>query len=123
MRKEGIGIAAGSSAVRRLLVKRTVTVGYQRPLDEAAATTDWSERVDEERFNISIRKFLKVVGVTSQREIESAVRAALSEGRIGASALDAVMTLEMPALGVRHVIDGRIEVGGDAGERRDDESP
>lgn len=104
-------------------MKRTVTVGYQRPLDEAAATTDWSERVDEERFNISIRKFLKVVGVTSQREIESAVRAALSEGRIGASALDAVMTLEMPALGVRHVIDGRIEVGGDAGERRDDESP
>jgi hypothetical protein len=107
-------------------VKRTFAVGNQRGLNERTTSTDRSERVDEDRFNISVRKFLKVVGVTSQREIESAVRAALSEGRIDASALDAVMTLEIPALGVRHVVDGRIEVGGDAGEageRRDDESP
>jgi len=38
--------------------------------------------MDEDRFNMSVRKFLKVVGVTSQREIESAVRDALRDGYV-----------------------------------------
>ena len=38
--------------------------------------------MDEETFNLSIRKFLKIVDVNSQREIERAVRKALEEGRI-----------------------------------------
>ncbi len=38
--------------------------------------------MNEDAFNMSIRKFLKTVGVTSQREIERAVRAALAEGRL-----------------------------------------
>jgi Family of unknown function (DUF6494) len=37
--------------------------------------------MNEDRFNVDIRKFLKVVGVTSQREIETAVRGALPKGR------------------------------------------
>ena len=36
--------------------------------------------MDEDVFNMSIRKFLKKVGVTSQREIEAAVRDAIAEG-------------------------------------------
>ncbi len=38
--------------------------------------------MDEEVFNMQIRKFLKNVGVTSQREIETAVRAALADGTL-----------------------------------------
>ncbi len=74
------------------------------------SSTDRSERVDEDRFNISVRKFLKEVGVTSQREIEKAVREALGDGRLkGTETLDATMTLEIAALGLKHVVNGRIE--------------
>ncbi len=67
--------------------------------------------MDEEKFNQTIRKFLKEVGVTSQREIEKAVRDALSAGRIRASeTLHARMTLTVDALGVSHAIDGHIEL-------------
>jgi hypothetical protein len=67
-------------------------------------------RMDEDRFNISIRKFLKEVGVTSQRAIEKAVRDALQAGALSAGdAVDATMTLEIAALGVKHVITHRIE--------------
>ena len=66
--------------------------------------------MDEDRFNISVRKFLKEVGVTSQREIEKGVRDAVTGGRIkGDETLDATMTLEIPALGLKHVVKGRIE--------------
>ncbi len=66
--------------------------------------------MDEDRFNISVRKFLKEVGVTSQREIEKAVREALGDGRLkGTETLDATMTLEIAALGLKHVVNGRIE--------------
>ena len=41
--------------------------------------------MNEDAFNMSIRKFLKTVGVTSQREIEQAVRAALADGRVSGS--------------------------------------
>ena len=43
--------------------------------------------MNEDRFNMDIRKFLKVVGVTSQREIETAVRHALAKGRLQEGAL------------------------------------
>jgi hypothetical protein len=67
--------------------------------------------MDEDRFNIAVRKFLKEVGVTSQREIEKAVRDALAAGRIdGKKALDATMTLEIPALGLTHVLERAIEL-------------
>jgi hypothetical protein len=67
--------------------------------------------MDEEAFNLSIRKFLKTVGVGSQREIEHAVQAALGRGALaGAGALPAKVTLEVPALGLRVLFDGEIKV-------------
>jgi hypothetical protein len=38
--------------------------------------------MNEDALNVSVRKFLKKVGVTSQREIEQAVRTAVSSGRL-----------------------------------------
>ena len=65
--------------------------------------------MNEDRFNMDIRKFLRVVGVTSQREIETAVRDALAKGRLKESALLKLKTtLSIPELGVEHVVDGEI---------------
>jgi len=65
--------------------------------------------MNEDRLNMDIRKFLKVVGVTSQREIENAVRAALDKGKLSESAaLKARVTLSIPELGLDHVVDGEI---------------
>jgi len=68
--------------------------------------------MDEDRFNMDIRKFLKVVGVTSQREIESAVRKAMDEGKVKSNArLKAKVVLTIPAVGLSHEIDGEIALG------------
>ncbi|MEA2786553.1 MAG: hypothetical protein QOF71_2657 [Candidatus Eremiobacteraeota bacterium] len=68
--------------------------------------------MDEDRFNMSVRRFLKEVGVTSQRVIEKTVRAALDARTLSAGhEFEATMTLEIPAIGVRHVVTGRIEAG------------
>lgn len=68
--------------------------------------------MDQDQFNMSVRKFLKVVGVTSQREIESAVREAVNAGRLrGNERLKARMTLEIGAINLRHEIDDEIEIG------------
>jgi hypothetical protein len=67
--------------------------------------------MDEDRFNMEVRKFLKVVGVTSQREIEAAVRDALGAGKIGRDAqLKAKVVLTIPEVGLEHHIDGTIEL-------------
>ncbi len=67
---------------------------------------------DEERFNMEVRKFLKKVGVTSQREIENAVRAALQSGKLkGNEQLKTRMKLEIAALGLSFDIDGDIALG------------
>jgi hypothetical protein len=69
------------------------------------------KNIDEDRLNLEIRKFLKQVGVTSQREIEKAVRDALDSGALPDSGkVDARMTLSVPALGLEHVIDREISV-------------
>jgi len=63
--------------------------------------------MNEDRFNMDIRKFLKVVGVTSQREIENAVRDALAKGKLGESALlKPRVILSIPELGLEYVVDG-----------------
>ena len=68
--------------------------------------------LDEDRLNLEIRKFLKQVGVTSQREIEKAVRSAAASGDLsGAVPLHAKMTLSIPALGLEHVIEHEFDVG------------
>ncbi len=52
--------------------------------------------MDQETFNMSIRKFLKMVGVHSQREIEAAVERAMAEGKLkGNETLPAKMTLTL----------------------------
>ena len=63
----------------------------------------------EETFNLSIRKFLKMVGVNSQREIEQAVQK--SQGKLGGTdAVPVKMTLEIPSLGVKVPFDGEIRL-------------
>jgi Family of unknown function (DUF6494) len=65
--------------------------------------------MNEDRFNMDIRKFLKIVGVTSQREIETAVRAALVEGKLSETTLlRPRVTLSIPEIGLEHVVDGEI---------------
>ena len=67
--------------------------------------------MDQETFNLSIRKFLKMVGVNSQREIEQAVQKALEAKRLkGEETLPAKVTLEIPALGVKVPFDGEIKL-------------
>src|SRR5260370_42559115 len=67
--------------------------------------------MNEDVFNVSVRKFLKKVGITSQREIEKAVRAAVASGRLkGHEALPAKMTLAVEAVGLAVEIDGAIEL-------------
>ena len=68
--------------------------------------------MDEDRFNMSIRKFLKAVGVTSQREIENAVRNAVKTGKLkGNERLKATVTLTLSGVDLKHEIDGDIELG------------
>jgi Family of unknown function (DUF6494) len=68
--------------------------------------------MDEDRFNMSIRKFLKAVGVTSQREIETAVRDALTAGKLkGHERLTAKVTLTLSGIDLAHVVEGEIELG------------
>ena len=68
--------------------------------------------MNEEAFNMSLRKFLKVVGVTSQQEIEKAVRAAVADGRLkGNESLSARVVLTIDAAGLNHTVDGKIELG------------
>ncbi len=67
--------------------------------------------MDQETFNLSIRKFLKMVGVGSQREIEQAVQKALESQRLkGDETLAAKVTLEIPSLGLRVPFDGEIRL-------------
>jgi len=67
--------------------------------------------MDQETFNLSIRKFLKMVGVNSQREIEQAVQKAMMDGKLqGDETLPAKVTLEIPQLGVRVPFDGEIRL-------------
>ncbi|TMH97804.1 MAG: hypothetical protein E6H43_17465 [Betaproteobacteria bacterium] len=67
--------------------------------------------MDQETFNLSIRKFLKMVGVNSQREIEQAVQQALQQKRLsGNETLQAHMTLEIPSLGVKLPFHGEIKL-------------
>jgi Family of unknown function (DUF6494) len=65
--------------------------------------------MNEETLNLSIRKFLKLVGVNSQRELEHAVSQAIASGAIaGNEALNITMTLEVAALNLKTSFDGQI---------------
>jgi hypothetical protein len=65
--------------------------------------------MNEDTFNMEIRKFLKIVGVTSQREIEEAVRGALRAGKIkGDERLKVHVQLTVVGVGLSKAIDGEI---------------
>jgi hypothetical protein len=65
--------------------------------------------MNEDVFNTSLRKFLKTVGVTSQREIEKAVREAVSDGRLkGNETLPAKMVLTVGEVALSFTVDGDI---------------
>jgi hypothetical protein len=65
--------------------------------------------MNEDKLNMEIRKFLKKVGVTSQREIEKALQAASGSGKLsGGEPLGVTMKLEMPAIGLVHTVEGTI---------------
>lgn len=67
--------------------------------------------MNEETLNLSIRKFLKIVGVNSQREIERAVAKAVADGVVaGTETLPAVMTLEIGGLRLKVKFDGEIKL-------------
>jgi hypothetical protein len=62
--------------------------------------------MDEDRFNIALRKFLKVVGITSQREIERVVR----EGKVEGTELKLRMTLTAENAPLNHVVEETIDI-------------
>ncbi len=67
--------------------------------------------MNEDVLNVSLRKFLKKVGITSQREIEQALRAAVASGRLkGNEALPAKVILTVDGVGLAVEIEGAIEL-------------
>ena len=68
--------------------------------------------MNEDNFNSSLRGFLKKVGITSQREIEKAVRDAVAAGKLkGNEKLPAKMVLTIGGVNLTHEIAGEIELG------------
>jgi hypothetical protein len=67
------------------------------------------DEMDEDVLNMEVRKFLKLLGVTSQRAIEGAVRDAVKDGRLaGDETLNAKVTLTIDRIGLRHEIESDI---------------
>ena len=67
--------------------------------------------MNDEALNMSIRKFLKTVGVNSQLAIEKAVHKAITEGRLkGNEAFPAAMTLSIGKLNMNVRFDGEIKL-------------
>jgi hypothetical protein len=67
--------------------------------------------VDEEIFNMSVRKFLKKLGVTAQREIELAVREQIEAGDLqGDETLDATATVTVDGISRDVVVTGKISL-------------
>lgn len=65
--------------------------------------------MDDDIFNMQVRKFLKKVGINAQREIEAAVRDAVANGKLeGSETLKATMRLDVPEVGVAMTIDDDI---------------
>ena len=67
--------------------------------------------MNEDAFNMSVRKFLKKVGVTAQREIEQAVRAAAANGTLKGIALPAKATFTIGGIELTFDVTGEVETG------------
>ena len=73
--------------------------------------TDGVAAMNEDVLNQQVRKFLKKVGINSQREIEAAVQAGVIDGKLrDAKAVKATMTLQIPELDLEFKLDERIEL-------------
>lgn len=70
--------------------------------------------MSDDSFNMSMRKFLKQVGVTSQQEIEKAMRKAKAAGKLSGGQVRAKMVLTIDEIGMSHVVEGNIKTGEDA---------
>jgi Family of unknown function (DUF6494) len=69
--------------------------------------------VDEEALNLSVRKFLKQLGITAQREIEKGVRDGVEDGRLsGDDRLRARATVRVDGLDEEIVVEGEIALDG-----------
>ena len=67
--------------------------------------------MNEDTLNMEVRKYLKKVGVTSQREIEHAIQKAIESKMIsGAETMDVKMTLNVPVIGLNYCIEGEISL-------------
>jgi ribosomal protein L1 len=67
--------------------------------------------MNEDTFNMSLRKYLKRVGVTSQRELEAAVQQAIASGQLkGDESLRVKVTLSIDGLDLNHIIEGEIDL-------------
>lgn len=69
--------------------------------------------MDEEALNTSMRQLLKRFGITSQQEIEKALRRASDAGKLNSSTVDVHVTLAIPEIDLRHEIDGELLLGDD----------
>ena len=68
--------------------------------------------MDDDKLNMEIRKFLKKVGITSQREIEAAIRDAIAAKRLnGNETLDVSVRLQLGKTPLDITIDGQITLG------------
>ena len=67
--------------------------------------------MNEDAFNMSVRKFLKKVGVTAQREIEQAVREAQAAGSLKGGALPAKATFTIGGVNLTFDVTGEVETG------------
>jgi hypothetical protein len=67
--------------------------------------------MNEDAFNMSVRKFLKKVGVTAQREIEQAVREAEASGKLKGAALPAKATFTIGGIDLTFDVSGEVETG------------
>jgi len=67
--------------------------------------------MNEDVFNMSVRKFLKKVGVTAQREIEIAVRDAAANGKLQGAALPAKATFTIGGVNLTFDVNGDVETG------------
>jgi hypothetical protein len=102
---EAIRIAGHSSASGRFMICP------QQSMIRPVTVFDKEIAMNEDALNTSLRRFLKVVGVTSQREIELAIREAIAEGRLkGSETLSARVVLTLEKVGLSHTIDGTIEL-------------
>jgi hypothetical protein len=67
--------------------------------------------MDEDKFNLDVRKFLKNFGVTAQRALEKAVAAGIADGRLeGSEIIKARAVLELDGFGTLETIDGEIHL-------------